>query len=133
MKVEFNDLEFVPRNTEYDERGFLISKTKPSIDGSTFESECTADFDGTHNCKATFYLGIDCEVGCFVQIGDMAIGLGLGFNDLYGLKLFLDDLFAMPNDSEELKLTSDEINSLLEKRDAQFQKLWSERKGETNV
>lgn len=55
------------------------------------------------------------------------------FNDLYGLKLFLDDLFAMPNDSEELKLTSDEINSLLEKRDAQFQKLWSERKGETNV
>lgn len=127
MKVEFNDLEFVPHDTDFDERGFLISKTKPSIDGSTFESECTADFNGRNNCKATFYLDIDCEVGCHIQIGDMAIGLGLGFNDLYGLKLYLDDLFAMPNDNAELKLTSDEINNLLEKRDAQFQKLWREK------
>lgn len=124
MKVELNNLEFVSRTATYDDRGFLISDTVPSIDGSAFTTGCTVDFGGMDNCKATFYIDIDCEVGCLLQVGDMDIGIGLGFNDLYALKLYLDDLFAMPNDGSKLKLSSDEINGLLKQRDTQYQQLW---------
>lgn len=124
MKVAFNNLEFVPRPATYDDRGYLIGETMPSIEGSAFETECTVDFGGMDTCKATFYIDVDCEVGCLLQVGDTDIGIGLGFNDLYALKLYLDDLFSMPNDSSKLKLSPAEINDLLKQRDTQYQKLW---------
>lgn len=125
--IDFCDTTPNPHKVEYDEQGFIIDKTQPTIDGSCFQSDCTVNFDGTHPSKATFYIGVDSEVGCFIQVGDMAINLDLGFTDLYGLKLFLDTLFAMPNESKELRLTSDEIRALLVKRDTEYTEIRSKK------
>lgn len=126
FSVDFCDTILNFRKTEFDDRGFKIDKTEPVIDNDVFTSSCTVDFDGENPTKAEFIISVDCEIGCFIQVGDTAINLDLGFSDFYGLKLFLDNLFAMPDENEELHLSTDEIRALLNERNAEYRELVNE-------
>lgn len=128
FSVDFCDTEPNFYKIERDEQGNIIDKTAPAIAHEVFTSECTVNFDGIDPTKAEFYIGVDCEVGCFIQVGDTAINLDFGFSDLYGLKLYLDNLFAMPADDEkELHLSTDEIRALLAERDEKYRRLLKEK------
>lgn len=94
LNVLFEDVVPSTTNREYDPDGFLIDRAKPSIDNQTYNCDCSVDFDGYNKSEAKFVIDTDCEVGAYIAIGNMNVGLDLGFTALYGLHLYLNQLFG---------------------------------------
>lgn len=97
LNVLFEDVVPSTDKREYDPDGFLIDMAKPSIDKQTYNCDCSVDFDGHNKSEAMFVIDIDCEVGAYIAIGNMNVGLDLGFTALYGLHLYLNQLFGFGN------------------------------------